>query len=122
MTRVLRPWVLSAGANAIDCPLFHFAFDPGGRPTTELHRFPEVSFLYCVVDATPRLAAYGEHVLQSEEPNVGTIARRTAFNRNIDRLLIHVRLQSGCGKKHRSYVAGSLRYRRVVGAVIPRTS
>jgi hypothetical protein len=94
MARISRPWILSAGANAFDGPLFHFAFDPRGRPTAELHRFWEVPFLDRVVNAAPRLATDGEHFLKSEEPNVGTIARRTAFNRHIDRLLIHVRLQS----------------------------
>jgi len=47
--RISRPWILSAGANAFGRPLFHFTFDPRGRPTAELHRFWEVTFLYRVV-------------------------------------------------------------------------
>lgn len=54
---------LSAGANAVDCPLLHFAADPGGRPTAELHRFRKIPFLYRVVDATSRLPADGKHLL-----------------------------------------------------------
>lgn len=115
MARISRPWTLSTGANAFDRPLFDLAFNPRGRPTAELYRFWEVSFLDCVVDATARFAADGKHFLKSEEPNVGTIARRTAFNRHIDRLLIHVRLQSERGKKHRCRVAASRRFRRVDG-------